>query len=256
MTRRTMTKPCLTMDLGAGCREWVVVGGFQESGKLLASHGNGEEGSPVGWTGKGWRGDAADSTSLRAWLWLILQQGSACIRALASISLTALKATTMYVHISDKKFLRGKFTIWLPCKSSWDAALLHLPSPNPSFLCWKFTWLCSRTSPYCLLKYRSTSQKQIIGLVQMGILTWLSLTVTSPHLELAYHRLDATDEQHSDHDYDLSILVWSFFCSSVDSRSWNDRLFHWIVCKIFHCDGFIYLATYFQKANSSQQLKR
>lgn len=55
MTRRTMTKPCLTMDLGAGRREWVVVGGFQESGKLLASQGNGEEGSPVGWTGKGWK---------------------------------------------------------------------------------------------------------------------------------------------------------------------------------------------------------
>lgn len=51
----------------------------------------------------------------------------------------------------------------------WDAALLLLPSPNPSFLCLEITWVCSCTFPCCLLKYVSTSQKHYWTL-QMGIL--------------------------------------------------------------------------------------
>lgn len=40
---------------------------------------------------------------------------------------------------------------------------------------------------------------------------------------------------------DSCLMIILQFSSSVDSHSWNDHLFHWIVCMIFNCDGFIYL---------------
>jgi len=94
--------------------------------------------------------------------------------------------------------------------------LSHLfpPSPNPSFLCLEIIWVCSHTFPYCLPRVY-LPPRNIIGLVQMGILPYVSLIVISPHSELAYHILDQVDKQCSDHDYDLSVLVWRLFYGSV-----------------------------------------
>ena len=154
----------------------------------------------------------------------------------------------MYFRISDMEFLRGKFRIWLPCKSSWDAAL-SLISPIPqSFLSLPRNYL--GVQPYFSILPStcvSTSQKhywtcadgytplRLFNSYKSTLWTCLSHTGSSRQAMLR-SRLWSVSSR-------LTIILR--FSSSVDSHSRNYHHFHRIVCMRFDCDGFIYLSIYF-----------
>lgn len=155
----------------------------------------------------------------------------------------------MYLHISEMKFLRGKFRIWLPHKSSWDAVLLLLPTLSPSFLCLKIPWLCSHTFPVAKILplkvciYLPETLPDLCRLVYS--LSWFNSHESTPWTCLSH--AGANRQAISGHYNVPSILVWSLFYDSVVPLTHtllNNHLFLWIVC-IFNCYGFIYLPSCF-----------
>lgn len=155
----------------------------------------------------------------------------------------------MYLHISDMKLLRGKFRIWLPHKSSWEAVLLFPPTLSPSFLCLKNTWVWSHTFPVAKilpLKVRIYLPEALLDLCSwVYSLSWFNSHESTPWTCLSH--AGANRQAISGHYNVPSILVWSLCYDSVLSLTHtllNDHVFLWIVC-ILHCYGFIYLPSCF-----------
>lgn len=143
----------------------------------------------------------------------------------------------MCLHISDMKLLRGKFRIWLPCKSHWDAGVQvsYFPHPfSPSLLQPYFSLL----PPTCV----STSQKHYLTRADGYIALDLSTT---------YKSIPWTCHSHAGSNRGTTFRSWLWsvsscltiilrFRSSVDSDSWNYHLFHQVVCMIFVMVLFFY----------------
>lgn len=75
----------------------------------------------------------------------------------------------VFPHLTDEA-PQGKIWNFITMQIQLGCCSLTSPSPHPSLLCLKITWVCNHTFPYFLLKYL----RRNIELVQMGILILLS----------------------------------------------------------------------------------